>query len=237
MANKEEQVKSIPREIMEWIGCIVAAFVLAVFIKYFLFTPTLVQMSSMYPTIFSGERVFVNRLIRTFKIALNRGDIITFEAPSSEASTRNMLEGKVEASYFDRKGFEWFTYNVLEINKISYIKRVIGIAGDHIVIDDGKVYLNDELLDESNYLPDGTETYIRSNGIKKDFIVPEGYLFVMGDNRPGSQDCRAFGCIPIEKVEGRVVGRIWPLTKFGKITKSNITSDEVNKYNGERTGI
>ena len=49
--------------------------------------------------------------------------------------------------------------------------------------------------------------------------IPEGYIFVMGDNREGSSDSREFGCIPLDKVEGRVTYRIWPLSEFGKIDK------------------
>ncbi len=233
--KKEPEKKSIGREIFEWISCIVIAFALAVFIKFFLFTPTLVQMSSMYPTIFNNERVFVNRLARTLKLELHHDDIITFEAPNEDEDTiRNVLNGNIKAEYTEREGFEWFTYNVLEIDKISYIKRVIGVSGDHIVIEDGKVYRNDALLDESSYLPDGTETNINGNGIKNDFVVPAGYVFCMGDNRAGSKDCRSFGCIPLEKVEGRVVGRIWPLNKFGKVTKSTISKEQVEKYNSDR---
>ena len=50
-----------------------------------------------------------------------------------------------------------------------------------------------------------------------DFIVPEGYIFAMGDNRPKSTDCRDFGCIPIEKIEGIVVFRFWPLDTWGSV--------------------
>ena len=50
-----------------------------------------------------------------------------------------------------------------------------------------------------------------------DIVVPEGYVFVMGDNRGGSSDSREFGCIPVEKIDGRVSTRIWPLSAFGKI--------------------
>ena len=82
MSEKPEIKKSVPREILEWIVCIAVAFVLAVIIKYFIFTPTLVLQTSMYPTIYSGDRVFVNRLTRTFKLPLERGDIVTLERPS-----------------------------------------------------------------------------------------------------------------------------------------------------------
>ncbi len=235
MSEENEKVKkSVAKEILDWIGCIVGAFALAIFIKFFIFTPTLVQMSSMYPTIFSGERVFCNRLVRTFKIALERGDIITFEQPSL---TEVDLDGdKTTANYYEREGFEWFTYNVLEIGKTSYIKRVIGLAGDHIKIEDGHVYLNDILLDETNYLPDETITYIRTEGRPTDFVVPEGYIFCMGDNRTNSMDCRDFGCIPVSKVEGKVLFRMWPLNRFGSINKSEITKEEVDAYNSGKRG-
>ena len=229
--EKEESItKSFFRELFEWVVCIVIAFFLAVLIKYFVFTPTLVMQNSMYPTIFDGERVFVNRLVRTFRIPVNRGDIITLEAPSGSISS-----GDVVATYYNQKGIKWFTYQFLEIGKISYIKRVIGVAGDKIKIEDGKVYLNGNLLNESSYLPDGTETYINDTfyHIKSEFVVPEGYVFAMGDNRSFSRDCRELGCIPVEKIEGAVVGRIWPLSKFGAIEKSDISKEEVDKHNDE----
>ena len=229
--KKDESVgKTILRELSEWVVCIVIAFFLAVFIKYFVFTPTLVMQNSMYPTIFDGERVFVNRLVRTFKIQVNRGDIITLEAPSGPISG-----DKVVATYYDPTGVKWFTHQVLEIGKISYIKRVIGVAGDRVKIEDGKVYINGSLLDESSYLPDGTETYINDTfrHIKSEFVVPEGYVFAMGDNRSYSRDCRELGCIPVEKIEGAVVGRIWPLNRFGAIEKSEVSKDEVDKHNEE----
>ena len=50
-----------------------------------------------------------------------------------------------------------------------------------------------------------------------DFVVPKGYIFAMGDNRPHSTDCREFGCIPLDKVEGVVVFRFWPFDLCGKI--------------------
>ena len=59
----------------------------------------------------------------------------------------------------------------------------------------------------------------KSHGLDDDVVVPEGYIFVMGDNRSGSSDSREFGCIPLNKVEGRVTYRIWPFSKFGAIDK------------------
>lgn len=210
--KKIEEKKSWLREVVEWIVCIVIAFALAILIKFFLFTPTLVMQESMTPTILNGERVFINRLVRTFNWDLKRGDIITFEAPVNY----ELEVDQIKATYNEVEGpVRSFLYYFLEIGKTSYIKRVIGLPGEHIEIKGGKVYVNGEELEEE-YLPDTMETYIPRGGID-DFVVPEGYIFAMGDNREGSSDCRMFGCVPIEKVEGRVSVRIWPLTKFGKI--------------------
>ena len=49
------------------------------------------------------------------------------------------------------------------------------------------------------------------------FTVPDNCVFAMGDNRPGSTDCRSFGCIPLEKIEGKVLFRFWPFSKFGGV--------------------
>jgi signal peptidase I len=104
-------------------------------------------------------------------------------------------------------------YNVLELTKTSYIKRVIALPGEHVEIKNGSVYINGEELEEE-YLSDDVVTY---SEVFTDFIVPEGYLFCMGDNRTKSTDCREFGCIPFDKVEGIVICRFWPLNKIGSV--------------------
>ena len=197
--------KSLIREIFDWVFCIVTAFVLALIIKYFIFTPTLVMQTSMTPTIQNMERVLINRVVRTFHLPIFRGDIITFEKPSH---TENGL-----AVYDEKKGvIPSFIYYVLEAGKTSFIKRVIGVAGDHVLIEDGNVYVNDMKIEEP-YLQEDVKT--PTKGPYYDVVVPEGYIFVMGDNRPDSMDSRDFGCIPISKVESKVVLRFWPFSKFG----------------------
>ena len=107
----------------------------------------------------------------------------------------------------------------MEIGKRSYIKRVIALPGEHVEIKDGSVYIDGEELDEP-YLQDGivTDLYVNTNGVGfDDFVVPENCAFAMGDNRNHSTDCRAFGCIPLEKIESTVAIRIWPLNKWGHV--------------------
>ena len=70
------------KEIMEWIICIIIAVILALIVRYYIGTPTIVQQTSMYPTLKPNERLWLNRLGRTTNKMPQRGDIITFEAPS-----------------------------------------------------------------------------------------------------------------------------------------------------------
>ena len=211
--------KTVAKDIVEWVICILVALIIALAFRYFIGTPTVVQQPSMYPTLVEGQRLWLNRWGRTTKQIPNRGDIITFEAPTTLNLSENEVKESVIARYDNEPETLWdkFTYYVLEIEKKSYIKRVIGLPGDHVVIKNGKVYINDEELEES-YLQPGvvTDNY---GGYCTDIYVPDNCVFAMGDNRPQSMDCRRFGCIPLEKIESKVWIRIWPLNLFGKIDK------------------
>ena len=216
--NQISKNNKIIKEIGGWIICIVIAIILALLIKYFILTPTVVKQESMYPTLEENQRLILNRLGRTFKQMPERGDIITFEAPTVTYRTEEDTDiSNPIAIYEDeeRNIFESFSYNVLEIGKTSYIKRVIGLPGDHVQIKNGKVYINEEELEE-DYLQSGIITD-DEEGMFSDIIVPENTVFAMGDNRNSSVDCRAFGCIPLERIEGKVLIRFWPLNDFGKV--------------------
>ncbi len=100
---------------------------------------------------------------------------------------------------------------------IEFIKRIIGLPGDKIVIRNSEVYVNDTLIDEP-YI--AAKTPLRDGGyIKEDepLIVPSGQIFVMGDNRPRSSDSREFGPVPISSVIGQVFFRYFPSDKMGII--------------------
>lgn len=206
--NMEKESK-ILNKILEWSLCVILAVILAVVIRYYLVAPAKVKQSSMSPTLVEGQRIILNRMDNEYK----RGDIVTFEAPSEMNKKIDLITPVAKYSYNPENCFQNIIYNVLELNKISYIKRIIGIPGDRIRIEDGRVYLNGEML---------KEVYLKSDIITSQFnyndiIVPNGYVFVMGDNRSGSVDSRVFGCIPIDRIEGKVSFRYWPLSEFGKI--------------------
>lgn len=209
--KKESKIKKIFKEIAEWVICFVIAYILYLVLNYFLGTVSGVKQVSMLPTAVEGERLLIQRPT-IFKKEIKYGDIITFEAPLEDNT--NIDSQDFVADYYEYKGINSFMHNFVGIGKMSYIKRVIGLPGDHIVIaDDGFVYRNDERLNE-NYLKDGMTNQA---GIYIDVVVPEDSVFVMGDNRLESKDSRYFGCIPKSKINGYVLCRIWPLNKIGKL--------------------
>jgi signal peptidase I len=101
---------------------------------------------------------------------------------------------------------------------IDFIKRVIGLPGEKVRIENGVVYLNDAPFEES-YLKVTTPLFpggFMQEGME--VTVPDGNYFVMGDNRPGSSDSREFGFVPFENIIGRVIFRYFPIERMGGIT-------------------
>lgn len=127
---------------------------------------------------------------------LQNNDILFLEKISTETS--NVKRGQIVV--FDSK----------DENGDYYIKRVIGIAGDTVEIKNGHVYLNGSMLNES---------YLSSNNItepstdESKYIVPDGSVFVLGDNRTNSKDSRVLGPIKIKDLKGHAVVRVFPFNK------------------------
>jgi len=178
--------------LLEFIQSIVLA--LSVFVVMYLFVaqPNEVKGSSMFPNFKDQEYLLTEKLSYQFGTP-KRGDVVIFKAPSSEPCSADECE---------------------------YIKRVIGLPGDTVMVKDSKVYLNGELLDESAYLASDVVTE------EEDFMqegvaitVPEGKYLCFGDNRPNSRDGRAFG--PIEKslIIGKAFFVYWPLQEVSLVPK------------------
>lgn len=112
---------------------------------------------------------------------------------------------------------------------VDFIKRIIGLPGDKIKIKAGKVYLNDQVLDESKYLDPsvytGPEGFLAEN---TEILVPDNHYFAMGDNRTQSSDSRDFGPVTPSEFIGKVFFRYWPVDRFGLIkgeTYPNLSSE------------
>ena len=209
----EENSKS--KEIFEWIVCILIALIIVVLIKAFVGFPTVVSGASMDSTLKDKQRLWVSRIGIEIHKYPKRGDIITFEAPSTTYVTKASYNpDDVTAEYKnDSKGIGEKIKSSIDIfGETSFIKRVIGLPGDYVEIKNKSVYLNGQALEEK-YL-DVTDS---AEGFFLDVVVPDGYVYVLGDNREVSGDSRRFGCIPIDKIEGKAVFRFWPLNKLGKV--------------------
>ena len=167
-------MKSTLREIIEWLMCIIIAVVLALVVRYYIGTPTIVQQTSMFPTLNEDERLWLNRWGRTTKKMPQRGDIVTFEAPSVIKVTVVDYDNPVAIYDYEPQGLlEKFSYYVLESsNKKSYIKRVIGLPGEYIEIKNGFVYINGEKLEENYYFVGGyNKRFFTLEDAKKFFSI------------------------------------------------------------------
>ncbi len=212
----EENSKS--KEIFEWIVCILIALIIVVLIKAFVGFPTVVSGPSMDSTLKDKQRLWVSKIGIEFNKYPKKGDIITFEAPTELKVTKvNYDANNPVAEYKDNTTsfFEHLKNSISIFGETSFIKRVIGLPGDHIEIKNKRVYVNGQPIKE-DYLDAGTVTDSGS-GLFTDVTVPDGYIYVLGDNREVSCDSRLFGCIPIDKIEGKAVFRFWPLKKIGTL--------------------
>ncbi len=183
-------------------GLILMAFVLALLIKTFLVQAFFIPSGSMEPTLVPGDRVLVLKVPYYFGEP-DRGDIVVFEDPDPSGVPDRGLVGGVLHWMFEGLG-------VQRPDSEDFIKRVIGTPGDTVWGRDGQVYVNGEPIDEP-YLTQPTDDFHK-------FHVPEGKLFVMGDNRGNSLDSRfSLGMVPIDNVIGKAEIIIWPPGDIGLI--------------------
>jgi signal peptidase I len=181
-------------------GLILVAFVLALLIKTFLVQAFYIPSQSMEPTLQVGDRVLVNKFIYAFREP-RRGEIIVFENPRLDEPDRNPVAA--------------FWHWIIEGLGVSadpekdFIKRVIALPGQTIEVNRGRVFVDGKRIEEP-YLNEE-----RDRSEFGPFTVPQGHLFVMGDNRANSQDSRsALGPIPRGKVVGKAFILIWPPSNF-----------------------
>lgn len=186
MQAEQTEKKSVGREILEWIACLVVAVIITLILRNFVFTIVRVDGTSMDPTLANGQRLVMVRL--GYKPAA--GDIVVVD-PNKEDTPKTQ-------------------------KKPPYIKRIIGMPGDTVEFQQdarGNVtlYVNGEKKEEA-YISSSVYSFAEQK-----YTVPEGHVFVMGDNRPVSLDSRnaGVGFIPFERVLGKASLRIWPLNTVG----------------------
>lgn len=154
---------------------------IAVLIILFLYRPVKVEGTSMMPSLYDQERLFINQFSYKFGLGdIKRGDTVVFYAPD-------------------------------DLNQ-SYIKRVIGLPGDKVAVEDGYVIVNGKKLIE-NYVP----PEYRDDRSYAERVVPPSDYFVLGDHRVSSNDSRAWGFVPRNYIYGKAVFVFWPPDRMGTV--------------------
>jgi signal peptidase I len=168
--------------------------------------PYEVEGASMTPNLHSSERVLVNRTVY-FHFDLNS---IVNLVPGIERSGTH----EIYPFHSPERG-DVVVLNPPVKTSQPYIKRVIGLPGDSISFKDGYVYINGERLDEP-YI-NGAITECTGTPYCSFDSIPDGYVFVLGDNRQFSSDSRAFGLVKIDELVGKAWFTNWPLTDIGLV--------------------
>jgi signal peptidase I len=196
-ADQEER-RSFLRELpILFIVALAVAIVLKTFVVQAFFIPS----SSMEPTLEPGDRVLVQKVV----YGPDRGDVIVFSDPQGRPGPDRGIVG----------GFVHWLSSTLGIERPEhedFIKRVIGLPGETVELRDGRLFVDGVQIREP-YLKGAVDT--RDYGPVK---VPEGALFVLGDNRLNSNDSRfGLGFVPVDKVVGRAFAIVWPPSRVGWI--------------------
>lgn len=188
---------STTRSVVEWVLVVAGAVAVALLVRVFAVQAFYIPSESMEPTLEVNDRVLVNRL--SYKLHdVNRGDVVVFEKPASLVSPVGATEIK------------------------DLIKRVVALPGESVVFQDGDVYVDGRPLEEP-YLPTGTMTQPGPGGATWDHrcvpddpcVVPEGTVWVMGDNRSNSEDSRWIGPVDQDLIVGRAFVTVWPVDRLG----------------------
>ncbi|MEH1864245.1 MAG: signal peptidase I [Nostoc sp.] len=208
MQNQVSDNNSSQQPDNSWIAelgrTIVLSIVLALGIRTFVAEARWIPSGSMEPTLhgtpnqWEADKIIVDKLKYKFANP-QRGDIVVF-SPTKELQ---------KEQYQD-----------------AFIKRVIGLPGEQVQLRNGKVYINNKPLPETNYLSSGQSTVINvcQSGPQPPFLekpqtIPDDSYLVLGDNRNNSYDGRCWGVVPRQNIIGRAVVRFWPLNHVGGIDK------------------
>jgi signal peptidase I len=163
-----------------WFRDLMLSVLIAMLIILFLYRPVRVEGTSMMPSLYDQERLFINQFSYKFGGEIHRGDTVVF----------------------------WFPGDTTK----SYIKRVIGIPGDVVAIDEGTVILNGRPLKET-YVPPEYRDQISVPPQR----IPSDKYFVLGDHRSSSSDSRMWGFVPRKYIYGKAVFVFWPPEHVGTV--------------------
>jgi signal peptidase I len=191
--EQRDEQQSSSRWLIELVGVVLVAVLVAFLLRTFVVATYSIPSGSMEPTLKIGDRIVVNKLSYHLH-GVDRGNIVVFSTPPAE----NCAGPPVS----------------------DLVKRVIGLPGEIITLNDGHVLINGHILAEP-YLPPSArdDTYPGPGNagysLHHAFRIPAGDVYVMGDNRTESCDSRYWGPIAKSTIVGKVDMRIWPLARLG----------------------
>ncbi|MDO4252503.1 MAG: signal peptidase I [Rothia sp. (in: high G+C Gram-positive bacteria)] len=185
--------------------CLSLALLLTILIRQFFYDVYLIPSESMRPTLEVGDRIVISR-----QAHISRGDLVVFDG---QGSFDPYQSGSLWSRHPLQALGQWLGVASPET---IYVKRVIGVAGDSLsCCRDGKLLLNGQVQEEPYLLEAEPASELEFN-----VVVPEGRIWLMGDNRSVSRDSRALlgapggGMIRQDKVLGKVQLRIWPSERW-----------------------
>lgn len=175
------------RSLVEWVLIFVIAIAAMLVVRAFVLEPYVVPTGSMEPTIEIGDQVFAQKVTCNLGQSPAAGDIVVFRNPDGSSD-----------------------HDVL-------VKRVIATAGQTVDLVDGRVVVDGQVLDEPYAQGESWPLASQAPGtiVSFPYTVPEGCVWVMGDNRGNSADSRYFGAVEQQDLIGVAVLRYWPLNRFG----------------------
>ena len=188
-AAAPQKKRGLLSNLIEIVIIIVVALGLAWAVTTFVVQPYEIPSSSMEDTIEIGDRVLSEKITLETGGTPQVGDIITFIDPE--------------------------TVDLSKDNQRTLIKRVIATEGQTVELKDGVVYVDGQPLSEEGYTEGKPSYELDGSTIEYPYTVPEGCVWVMGDNRINSQDSRWFGAVKVSTVTGIAVFRYWPLNRIG----------------------
>jgi signal peptidase I len=208
--DKSKKRPSLGRELLTVVG---TALVLSILVRTFLIQAFYVPSASMEDTLQENDRIIVSKISTRFT-GIDRSNVIVFHDPGG------WLGEGFPNPYDTPVGRVLQAVGIVPSNSGNdLVKRVIGVANDQVECCDasGRVTVNGVAISDS-YIKEG----ITSDQVTFSVLVPEGYVFVMGDNRGNSEDSRfhldkSNGMVPVEEIIGRVAMRIWPVSRIGGI--------------------
>jgi len=206
--QEDAKERSAAGSVIEFFLIVVVALGLALGIQAFLVKPFRIPSASMEPTLDIGQRVLVSR-VNYHVSEPDRGEVVVFKPPLGADNNECGVAGFEPASRSQAcprpTGGE---------SEQNFIKRIVGVGGDRLKVERGRVYINGKLQDEPYIEPDES---CQICNLPREITVPKGHFFMMGDNRGESADSREWGPVPKKWVIGNAFATYWPPKRIGPL--------------------